>query len=63
MDRMEKRDGIWKITFRVGITDWMRTDPPTSQGYFGTAADLRPQQSREDMVYRRRSAFARPSGS
>jgi hypothetical protein len=63
MDRMEKRDSTWKIAYRVGITDWMRTDPPTSQGYFATASDLRPHQSREDMLYRRRSAFTRPSGS
>ena len=63
MDRMEKREGVWKIAYRVGITDWMRTDPPTSQGYFGTPADLRPHQSRDDMLYRRRSAFTRPSGA
>ena len=61
MDRMEKRAGAWKIAYRVGITDWMRTDPPSSQGYFGAPADLRPQQNREDMLYRRRSAFTRPS--
>jgi len=63
MDRMEKRDGTWKIAYRVGITDWMRTDPPSSQGYGGTPADLRPHQNREDMLYRRRSAFVRPSGT
>jgi SnoaL-like domain len=63
MDRMEKREGVWKIAYRVGITDWMRTDPPTSQGYFGTPAELQSHQSREDMLYRRRSAFRQSSAS
>jgi hypothetical protein len=42
------------------MTDWMRTEPPSSQGYFGAAAELRSQQGRGDMVYRRRTAFVRP---
>jgi hypothetical protein len=30
LDRMEKRDGVWKIVDRVGTTDWTRLDPPTA---------------------------------
>jgi SnoaL-like domain len=63
LDRMEKRDGTWKIAYRVGTTDWMRIEPPASQGYFNAPPDLRTQQNREDMLYRRRSAFTRPSSS
>ncbi len=59
MDRMEKRDGAWKITYRVGTTDWMRVDAPSSQGYFGAPADLRSQQNRSDMVYHRKTKFTR----
>ena len=54
MDRMEKRDGVWKIAARIGTTDWMRIEPPSSQGYFAAPADLRPRQDRKDAVYRRR---------
>ena len=29
VDRYEKRDGVWKISFRSEVTDWARTDPAT----------------------------------
>jgi len=63
MDRMEKRDGMWKIAYRIGTTDWMRMEPPVSQGYPGVSSELRMQPNREDMLYRRRSAFTRSSAS
>ena len=53
MDRMQKRNGIWKIASRIGMTDWTRVDAPTSQGYFATPADLRSQQSRKDTLFHR----------
>jgi hypothetical protein len=59
MDRMEKRDGVWKIAARIGMTDWMRLEPPSSQGYFATPADLRSRQDTGDMVYRRRVELRR----
>lgn len=61
MDRMEKRDGVWKIACRVGMTDWTRIEPPASQGYFATPQDYRSRQSREDMVYHRRERLVRKS--
>jgi len=60
MDRMEKRDDVWKIAYRVGLTDWQRIEPPASQGEGRTPVDLRSQQSRKDMLYRRRRAFNKP---
>jgi hypothetical protein len=63
LDRMEKRDGVWKIAYRVGLTDWMRNDPPASQGFLGVSPELRGQQSRKDMLYRRREEFHRPTHS
>ena len=30
MDRMEKRNGVWKIAHRIGTTDWTRLDPPAA---------------------------------
>lgn len=59
LDRMEKRNGSWKIAYRVGMTDWTRIEPPASQGYFATSRDYRTQQSRQDMVYLRRERFRR----
>jgi hypothetical protein len=31
MDRMEKRNGEWRIVSRVGTTDWTRTESPSSE--------------------------------
>jgi hypothetical protein len=60
MDRMEKRDNVWKIIYRVGMTDWQRIEAPASQGLAQAPADLRSQQSRKDMLYRRRKVFSGP---
>jgi len=60
MDRMEKRAGVWKIAYRVGMTDWTRIEPPASQGYFDTPTDLRTRQDRHDTLYRRRDLFVSP---
>ena len=29
VDRYEKRNGVWKISFRAELADWARTDPAT----------------------------------
>jgi hypothetical protein len=58
MDRMEKRDGVWRIATRIGMTDWTRVDPPTSQGYFNTPVELRSQQNRKDTLYHRERLLA-----
>jgi SnoaL-like domain len=63
MDRMTKRNGVWKIAYRVGTTDWMRIDPPSSRGHTATPADLRSQPNRRDMVYRRRAEFVGANAS
>ncbi|NJN50766.1 MAG: nuclear transport factor 2 family protein [Gammaproteobacteria bacterium] len=60
MDRMEKRNGVWKIAYRVGTTDWMRIESPSSQGAVNVSAQLRSQQSRDDIVYQRKKLFVRP---
>jgi hypothetical protein len=59
MDRMEKREGVWRIAYRVGTTDWMRIEAPSSQGLANAPADLRSQQSRKDILYRRREVLLR----
>ncbi|MEM1112190.1 MAG: nuclear transport factor 2 family protein [Pseudomonadota bacterium] len=57
LDRFEKRDGHWKITHRTGLTDWMRTEPPRSQGYEDLPPELLGCRSEDDLVYRRREQF------
>jgi hypothetical protein len=57
MDRMEKRDNVWKITNRTGVTDWQRIEPPSSSGYNTIPPDMRMHQSREDFLYKRRAVY------
>ncbi|MDA0339610.1 MAG: nuclear transport factor 2 family protein [Proteobacteria bacterium] len=60
MDKMEKRNGVWKIAFRIGITDWNKMEGPTSAGFDGIKPDLLMQQSRKDMLFHRRQASVKP---
>ena len=57
LDRFQKRDGIWKISHRTGLTDWMRTESPSTQGFFDIPEELRGQRGADDLVYRRRETF------
>jgi hypothetical protein len=57
IDRFEKRDGVWKVSHRTGLTDWMRTEQPSSQGYFGIPAQLQGRRGEEDLVFRAREAY------
>jgi hypothetical protein len=57
MDRMEKRDNVWKITHRTGLRDWQRIEPPASQGFGAVPPELRMQQGRDDFLYHRRSFY------
>lgn len=54
LDRFQKRDGVWKISHRTGLTDWIRTESPACQGYFDTPEDLLGHRGQKDLVYRRR---------
>lgn len=57
MDRMEKRDNVWKITHRTGLTDWQRIEPPSSSGFNAVPPEIRMQQDRGDFLYHRRSFY------
>ena len=61
MDRQEKRNGVWKIASRIGMTDWTRVEAPASQGYFSTPLELRSQQNRKDTLYNREKLLAQRS--
>lgn len=57
LDRFQKRDGAWKISHRTGLTDWMRTEPPATQGFFAIPEELLGHRGEQDLVYRRREVF------
>ena len=52
LDRMEKRDGAWRIVWRVGTTDWTRLEPPAGAAVDTVDARFPSRRSREDPVYR-----------
>lgn len=57
IDRMQKREGVWKISHRTGLTDWMRTEPPSTQGFSDIPADMLGHRSSQDLVYRARQVY------
>lgn len=57
LDRFHKREGVWKISHRNGLTDWMRTEPPATQGFLDIPANLVSQRGADDLIYRRREIF------
>ncbi|MEN3951842.1 nuclear transport factor 2 family protein [Iodidimonas sp. SYSU 1G8] len=57
MDRMEKRDGVWKIVRRTATTDWQRIEPPSSTNHSSVPREMQSLQSRDDFVYRRREVY------
>ena len=56
-DRLERRDGSWKIAFRYTILEWSGMVPETQVPLFKDLADVHrngvPSRSREDPSYRR----------
>ncbi len=57
IDRMQKREGVWKISHRTGLTDWMRTEPPSTQGFSDIPADMLGHRGPQDLVYRARQVY------
>ena len=52
LDRYEKRDGIWKFSYRSERVDWSRTQP-TQDSYFELAPDCLRGGRQDDAVYQR----------
>ena len=57
LDRLEKRDGVWKITHRTGLTDWARLEEPTGEGLDEAPSWMAGQHGPEDLVYHRREEY------
>ena len=52
IDRFELRDGEWKIVQRTGMTDWVRIEPATSQGFGDIPEETIGKRAPEDLVCR-----------
>ncbi len=50
LDRFECREGEWKIVQRTGMTDWVRLETPSSQGFGDIAADTIGKRAPHDAV-------------
>jgi hypothetical protein len=57
VDRLERRDGAWKIAFRYTLNDWATSGPSVLPPIFEAVADMHlngaPSRSRDDPSYRR----------
>lgn len=52
IDRLERRDGVWRVAHRRAAYDWRRVDRVPSGGeYWKPAGDLVGRRNREDPVY------------
>ena len=53
VDRFERRDGVWRIAERRGVSEWMRYEAASDRGFYDAPADQRGKRDRTDPVYRR----------
>jgi hypothetical protein len=53
VDRFERRDGVWKIAERRGISEWQRYEPSSDGGFWDGPAEHRGRRDAADPVYRR----------
>jgi hypothetical protein len=53
VDRFERRDGVWKIAERRGVSEWMRYEASSDRGFYDGPASQRGRRDRGDPVYRR----------
>ena len=50
IDRFEYREGLWRISQRTGMTDWIRMEPPSSQGFGGIPAATIGRRAPDDRI-------------
>jgi ketosteroid isomerase-like protein len=53
IDRFERRDGVWKIARRHGVSEWMRYEAASDRGFYEGPAEQRGRRDEGDPVYRR----------
>ncbi|MFT4768840.1 MAG: hypothetical protein ACI8RN_001979 [Glaciecola sp.] len=52
LDNFALRDGEWKIVERIGMTDWMRIEAPSSGGTAGIDQDTISKRWPDDRLYK-----------
>lgn len=57
IDRFQRRDGTWKISHRTGLTEWIRIEPPATQGFYDIPAELLGRRDSTDLVYLMREVY------
>ena len=50
IDQFECKDATWAIIHRTGMTDWVRLEPPSSQGVGGIREDTVGKRAPDDLV-------------
>lgn len=50
IDQFECRNGVWLISDRTGMTDWLRLEPPSSQGLGGIQPQTLGQRAPDDKI-------------
>ena len=55
LDRYERRNGVWKISYRSEVNDWSKTEP-TNDPYFDDSECHRGKRQ-DDAVYKRDKMF------
>jgi SnoaL-like domain len=58
IDRLERRDGTWKIAHRVCAFDWSRVDPVGPDDWVFAPETTRGHPSRDDVLYDTLAAFS-----
>ncbi len=48
LDRYQKQDGRWRITFRSEVNDWSRTDPAADEALTGNPATIIGKRAPDD---------------
>lgn len=57
IDRFQKRNGVWKISHRTGLTDWMKLESPSTQGFADIPEEMLGTRGEGDLVFRYREVF------
>jgi hypothetical protein len=50
IDEFQCHDGVWAITRRTGMTDWVRLEAPCSQGFGGIAPETIGKRAPDDLI-------------
>ena len=51
IDRLERRDGVWKIIHRCGILDWCRWELAQARNFFALGAEPYGKRDKSDRYY------------